>query len=147
VSAQVKEVARWRDRYRADYVPVGLVVGRYYGADGVPTPAVATVARALEAAAAQDAAAARECAALPGCNSRWSQGVGGEVWCDDDPVTGRPRLPRHMFSSVQQQKLCVCVTADSLAETAAPTADGSGAGRFALLPHCDAAALRCTTPP
>ena len=143
--SQVKEVARWRDRYRSDYTAGGVLQGRYYDAGGAPTAEVTKVARWLRQADKIDADTEQERQQFPGCNSRWAQGVGGELWCDEDPVTGRPRYPRQMFSTIQQTTRCVCVTAELLAASVEGT--GKGQGLFAVPPQCDPAALRCATPP
>ena len=136
-------MARWRDRYLKDYVKVGVLLGRYYDTDGLPTHATEEVANLIREAGKLEDAVAQEHLQFPGCNSRWSQGVGGEVWCDDDPVTGRPRWPRHMYSTLQKQKRCVCVSDELL--TSAQESEATS-GRFAPLDNCPAEALRCRTP-
>ncbi|KAH9653830.1 Membrane-associated progesterone-binding protein 4 [Citrus sinensis] len=49
----------------------------------------------------------------PGCNSRWSQDEGGEVWCD----TGFPRLvqrPLEIALTGKMSKRCACFLEDQL---------------------------------
>jgi len=133
-------VARWRERYRKDYTPVGRVVGRYFGPDGQPTAAWHAVEAQVAAADALAADVVAEARQFPACNSRWAHNAGGEVWCDADAATGAPRHPRRMFSALQHQTRCACVTAEALAAA-------NDVGKFSLYDGCDAEAVRCRIAP
>lgn len=133
-------MARWRERYRKDYMPVGHLVGRYFGPEGQPTVAWHAVEAQLAAADALAAEVAEETRQFPACNSRWAQNAGGEVWCDADSTNGAPRYPRRMFSALQHQTRCTCVGADALAAA-------DNVSKFSLYDGCGADAVRCRIAP
>jgi hypothetical protein len=62
---------------------VGKLVGRYYDSEGNPTKSL----KGVEAKAARGTQLLekqkKEEAKQPSCNSRWSQGEGGEVYSHD----------------------------------------------------------------
>ena len=106
----------------------------------------------------------------PRCNSRWAQGEGSEVWCDDG------RVPRMLFD--RASKRCACYTPDEAAAAAAAAATatateaaaaaaaatgGTGgtavgvaagvsgvvvrSGRLQVVAGCSPSASRCSTAP
>ncbi|GAY37200.1 hypothetical protein CUMW_027220 [Citrus unshiu] len=92
---------------------VGKLVGRYYDNQGNATKylkgAEAKAARGAQLLEKQKAEEAKQ----PGCNSRWSQDEGGEVWCD----TGFPRLvqrPLEIALTGKMSKRCACFLEDQL---------------------------------
>lgn len=106
-STEVKSVVEWRDFYVRTYVYVGKLVGRYYDGEGSPTKYL----KGVEAKAARGAQLMekqkKEEAKIPGCNSKWSQDEGSEVWCDD----GYPRLvqrPLEIALTGKMSKRCAC---------------------------------------
>ncbi|KAI3728621.1 hypothetical protein L6452_17260 [Arctium lappa] len=106
-STEVKSVVEWRDFYVRTYVFVGKLVGRYYDGEGNPTKYL----KGVEAKAARGAQLMekqkKEEAKIPGCNSKWSQDEGSEVWCDD----GYPRLvqrPLEIALTGKMSKRCAC---------------------------------------
>ncbi|CAN6574029.1 hypothetical protein ACFX13_046691 [Malus domestica] len=112
-STQVKSVVEWRDFYFKSYTFVGKLVGRYYDSQGNPTKYL----KGVEAKAARGAQLLEkqenEEAKQPGCNSRWSQDEGGEVWCDE----GVPRLvqrPLQMALTGKMSTRCACFNEDQL---------------------------------
>lgn len=112
-STQVKSVIEWRDFYFKSYIFVGKLVGRYYDSQGNPTKYL----KGVEAKAARGAQLLEkqenEEAKQPGCNSRWSQDEGGEVWCDE----GVPRLvqrPLQMALTGKMSTRCACFNEDQL---------------------------------
>ncbi|XP_048434268.1 membrane-associated progesterone-binding protein 4 isoform X1 [Pyrus x bretschneideri] len=112
-STQVKSVVEWRDFYFKSYIFVGKLVGRYYDSQGNPTKYL----KGVEAKAARGAQLLEkqenEEAKQPGCNSRWSQDEGGEVWCDE----GVPRLvqrPLQMALTGKMSTRCACFNEDQL---------------------------------
>lgn len=61
-----------------------------------------------------------EAKVFPGCNSRWAQGAGGEVWCSQDSA-GIHRdwvgVPRKFYRGAgAEAPRCVCVSADRLGD-------------------------------
>ncbi|XP_076904572.1 membrane-associated progesterone-binding protein 4-like [Bidens hawaiensis] len=106
-STEVKSVVEWRDFYIRTYIPVGKLVGRYYDSEGKPTKYL----KGVEAKAARGAQLIekqkKEEAKVPGCNSKWSQDEGSEVWCDH----GYPRLvqrPLEIAITGKMSKRCAC---------------------------------------
>ncbi|XP_021624195.1 membrane-associated progesterone-binding protein 4 isoform X2 [Manihot esculenta] len=114
-SSEVKSIIEWREFYRRSYKFVGKLVGRYYDIQGNPTKYL----KGVEAKAARGAQLLekqkKEEAKQPSCNSRWSQGEDGEVWCDD----GFPRLvqrPQEIALTGKMSKRCACFTEDQLSQ-------------------------------
>ncbi|KVH95832.1 cytochrome b5-like heme/steroid binding domain-containing protein [Cynara cardunculus var. scolymus] len=92
-STEVKSVVEWRDFYIRTY--------------GSPTKYL----KGVEAKAARGAQLMEkqkiEEAKIPGCNSKWSQDEGSEVWCDN----GYPRLvqrPLEIALTGKMSKRCAC---------------------------------------
>lgn len=112
-STDVKAVVEWRDFYMRRYTFMGKLVGRYYDSHGNTTKYL----RGVEAKAARGAQLLekqeKEEAKTPGCNSRWSQEDGGEVWCD----MGYPRLvqrPLEIALTGRMSKRCACLQEDEM---------------------------------
>ncbi|XP_038724835.1 membrane-associated progesterone-binding protein 4 [Tripterygium wilfordii] len=112
-STEVKSVVEWRDFYFRTYIFVGKLVGRYYDSQGNATKYL----KGVEAKAARGAQLLekqkKEEAKQPSCNSRWSQGEGGEVWCED----GFPRLvqrPLEIALTGKMSKRCACFREEQL---------------------------------
>lgn len=112
-STEVKSIVEWREFYFRSYTFVGKLVGRYYDNQGNATKylkgAEAKAARGAQLLEKQKAEEAKQ----PGCNSRWSQDEGGEVWCD----TGFPRLvqrPLEIALTGKMSKRCACFLEDQL---------------------------------
>lgn len=106
-STEVKSVVEWRDFYLRTYIFAGKLVGRYYDSEGNPTKYL----KGVEAKAARGAQLMekqkKEEEKVPGCNSKWSQDEGSEVWCDD----GYPRLvqrPLEIALTGKMSKRCAC---------------------------------------
>ncbi|CAD6202545.1 unnamed protein product [Miscanthus lutarioriparius] len=68
----------------------GKLIGRYYDSQGNPTKYLKGVEMKAKRGAQLLEKQKSDEAKIPGCNSKWSQQEGGEVWCD----TGYPRLVR-----------------------------------------------------
>ncbi|XP_022136427.1 membrane-associated progesterone-binding protein 4 isoform X1 [Momordica charantia] len=114
-NSEVKSVVEWRSFYHKTYTFVGKLVGLYYDDQGNPTKHL----KGAEAKAARGAQLLKkqkqEEDKLPSCNSKWSQGEGGEVWCDD----GFPRLvqrPLEIALTGKMGKRCACFREDQLGE-------------------------------
>uniref|UniRef100_A0A2K6KW77 Cytochrome b5 domain containing 2 n=1 Tax=Rhinopithecus bieti TaxID=61621 RepID=A0A2K6KW77_RHIBE len=71
----------WLSFYEKNYVCVGRVIGRFYGEDGLPTPALtqveAMITRGLEANKLE----LQEKQTFPPCNAEWSSARGSRLWC------------------------------------------------------------------
>lgn len=122
-STEVKSIVEWREFYFRSYTFVGKLVGRYYDSEGNPTKSL----KGVEAKAARGTQLLekqkKEEAKQPSCNSRWSQGEGGEVWCDD----GFPRLvqrPLEIALTGKMSKRCACFKEDQLSETGLEVYEG-----------------------
>lgn len=130
-SPEVKSVVEWRDFYFRTYIFVGKLVGRYYDREGYPTKYLqAAEAKAARGAQLQEKQKKEE-AKIVGCNSKWSQDEGSEVWCDD----GYPRLiqrPLEIALTGKMSKRCACFKEDELGQAGLEVYDG-----------CDYFAKRC----
>ncbi|CAK9325335.1 unnamed protein product [Citrullus colocynthis] len=122
-NAEIKTVVEWRSFYQKTYILVGKLVGLYFDDQGNPTKHL----KGAEAKAARGAQLLKkqkkEEDKLPSCNSRWSQGEGGEVWCDD----GFPRLvqrPLEIALTGKMSKRCACFREDQLGEPGLEVYDG-----------------------
>ncbi|KHJ88794.1 cytochrome b5-like Heme/Steroid binding domain protein [Oesophagostomum dentatum] len=82
----------WVSFYEKDYKLVGVLIGRYYDANGNPTKELKDV--------------------FPPCNSEWHQNSGGRVWCSmksggiQRDWAGVPRL---LYDPNTKQQRCACV--------------------------------------
>ncbi|KAJ0807087.1 hypothetical protein HanLR1_Chr00c1370g0804001 [Helianthus annuus] len=116
-STEVKSVVEWRDFYTRTYI--------YYDSDGKPTKYL----KGVEAKAARGAQLIekqkKEEAKIPGCNSKWSQDEGSEVWCD----TGYPRLvqrPLEIALTGKMSKRCACYNETDLDQPGLEVYEGCG---------------------
>jgi len=111
---QVGEINKWQNFYRdsKDYKFVGLLIGRYYNEMGKPTEYFFKLKGILEEYKKEEQERKRDETEYPGCNSKWSQNDGGEVWCSDNSA-GIKRdwsgLPRKYFKAGGKDWRCVCV--------------------------------------
>jgi len=111
---QVADIWHWVDFYgkHNQYFYVGKLIGRYYNEKGEPTAEYDKVQEQLKEAKKLKAAEEAENIKFPGCNSRWAEGVGGEVWCAD--MSGGIKrdwvgVPRKFFYSwTRELSLCMC---------------------------------------
>ena len=91
---------------------MGVVEGRFYDHLGVPTAALHQAQRQFDRAKQHEEQQRKLAQRFPGCNSRWSQSDGGEVWCSERSGgiqrgwVGRPRQMRNDFDN---DVSCVCV--------------------------------------
>jgi predicted heme/steroid binding protein len=144
---QCKDILSWRDFYRDEekYFYLGKLIGFYYDENGKPTPEHAKFYGRVDEAEAIKAAEDKLSAEFPGCNSRWSQAEGGEVWCTvksggvDRAWVGFPRMwTRKDPGTGKMSKKCVCIQES--------TGGPHGAeGMFEVYEGCEATAVRCKT--
>jgi hypothetical protein len=77
-------------------------VGRFYNEQGKPTAAHTDFQACVQRAAVEQAHSNAQQKLYPTCSSRWAQGEGGQVWCDntdaDDSSAGK-RVPRKIPKS------------------------------------------------
>ena len=132
---QLAEAVRWREFYRShkEYRQVGRVIGRFYDADGDPSPQLILAETQAERFTASQAGGGPAGQQNPLCNVSWSRAKGGWVHC------GEGRWPRRVLVPVAQsggealQERCQCL-------------EGSGVSEAArLYPGCAADSTRCQT--
>ncbi|KAF3341482.1 neuferricin [Carex littledalei] len=112
-SEQVNSVVNWRKFYTERYIYVGKLVGRYYDQEGNPTKYLKGVETKAKRGAQLLEKQKNLESKIPGCNSKWSQSEGGEVWCD----VGYPRLmrrPGDIELTGQISQRCVCLKEEEL---------------------------------
>ncbi|MBN3280242.1 NEUFC protein, partial [Polyodon spathula] len=109
---QILSLSEWLSFYNKDYVLVGRLVGRYYSETGEPTEALKQVESAMVEGLELRAQAEADKQRFPPCNSEWSAGKGGRVWCSTQSG-GVQRdwvgVPRKLFKPGSSSQRCVCV--------------------------------------
>ncbi|PNI37421.1 CYB5D2 isoform 1 [Pan troglodytes] len=71
----------WLSFYEKNYVCVGRVTGRFYGEDGLPTPALTQVEAAITRGLEANKLQLQEKQTFPPCNAEWSSARGSRLWC------------------------------------------------------------------
>uniref|UniRef100_G3SWS7 Neuferricin n=1 Tax=Loxodonta africana TaxID=9785 RepID=G3SWS7_LOXAF len=102
----------WLSFYEKNYKFVGKVIGRFYGEDGLPTPALtlveAMIIKGLEASKQE----IKEKQKFPPCNAEWSSTRGSRFWCSQKSLSGgvsRDWRLQELFKSGGKEPQCVCV--------------------------------------
>ncbi|EER95310.1 hypothetical protein BDA96_01G495100 [Sorghum bicolor] len=112
-SSEVNSIVDWRKFYFERYIFAGKLIGRYYDSQGNPTKYLKGVEMKAKRGAQLLEKQKSDEAKIPGCNSKWSQQEGGEVWCD----TGYPRLvrrPGDIALTGQVSQRCACFQENEL---------------------------------
>lgn len=76
-----------RDPDLGSPVPAGRVTGRFYGEDGLPTPALSRVEAMIARGAEAGQRALEEKQTFPPCNAEWSSSRGSRLWCSPERYT------------------------------------------------------------
>uniref|UniRef100_A0A2K5HDP6 Cytochrome b5 heme-binding domain-containing protein n=1 Tax=Colobus angolensis palliatus TaxID=336983 RepID=A0A2K5HDP6_COLAP len=71
----------WLSFYEKNYVCVGRVIGRFYGEDGLPTPALTQVEAMITRGVEANKLELQEKQTFPPCNAEWSSARGSRLWC------------------------------------------------------------------
>jgi len=79
--AEINELQNWIDFYDKDYTFYGKVIGAFYDKDGRPTEELTYFEEMKEKYKTLKKHEKSEQNKYPGCNSRWSEAAGGEVFC------------------------------------------------------------------
>ena len=79
--AEINELQTWIDFYDKDYTFYGKVIGAFYDKDGRPTEELTYFEEMKEKYKVLKKDEKKEQNKYPGCNSRWSEASGGEVFC------------------------------------------------------------------
>ena len=79
--AEINELQTWIDFYNKEYVFYGKVVGAFYDKDGRPTEELTYFEEMKKKYKVLKKDEKNEQSKYPGCNSRWSEAAGGEVFC------------------------------------------------------------------
>ncbi|XP_015252048.1 PREDICTED: neuferricin [Cyprinodon variegatus] len=115
---QVGALYDWLDFYHRQYHHVGLVAGRFYDESGQPTEALLEVEALRAEGQRLKAQSEAEKVHFPACNSEWSSGRGGRVWCSTKSggvIRDWKGVPRKLFSPVSGRVQCVCIRDPSAA--------------------------------
>ncbi|XP_004477044.1 neuferricin isoform X2 [Dasypus novemcinctus] len=100
----------------------GMVTGRFYGEDGLPTPEVAQVEAKILKALEANKQEMQEKRKFPPCNAEWSSTRGSRFWCSQKSG-GVSRdwigVPRKLYKPGAKEPRCVCV------RTSGPPSDQS----------------------
>ncbi|XP_065890510.1 neuferricin-like [Dysidea avara] len=137
--AEINELQVWIDFYDKEYTFYGKVIGAFYDKDGRPTEELTYFEEMKEKYVLFKKNEKAEQNQYPGCNSKWSEAEGGEVYCSSKSG-GIHRdwvgFPRRLFSSVSREWRCSCVHPDNL-----------GNPNLKEYPNCDPNSIRCQTKP
>ena len=79
--AEINELQTWIDFYNKEYIFYGKVIGAFYDKDGRPTEELTYFEEMKEKYKLLKKDQKNEQSKYPGCNSRWSEAAGGEVFC------------------------------------------------------------------
>uniref|UniRef100_A0A915IW63 Uncharacterized protein n=1 Tax=Romanomermis culicivorax TaxID=13658 RepID=A0A915IW63_ROMCU len=74
-------IQEWIQFYEKEYKAVGTLSGTYYDDQGRPTPKLEDAKRLFESAKNWQQSQKADYERYPPCNSEWTQGKGGRVWC------------------------------------------------------------------
>lgn len=69
-------------------IPAGRVTGRFYGEDGLPTPALSHVEAMISRGTEAGRRALEEKQMFPPCNAEWRSRRGGRLWCSPERYAG-----------------------------------------------------------
>ncbi|XP_061596136.1 neuferricin [Cololabis saira] len=109
----------WLAFYQREYQAVGVLAGQFYDENGQPTEALLRVKALLAEGQRIKAQSEAEKTLFPACNSEWSAGKGGRVWCSTKSggvMRDWTGVPRKRFSPGSSGERCVCVKDPSIAE-------------------------------
>ena len=87
--AEINELQTWIDFYNKDYTFYGKVIGAFYDKDGRPTEELTYFEEMKEKYKVLKKDEKNEQSKYPGCNSRWSEAAGGEVFCSTKRYTSK----------------------------------------------------------
>jgi len=79
--AEINELQIWIDFYDKEYTFYGKVIGAFYDKDGRPTEELTYFEEMKEKYVLYKKNEKAEQNQYPGCNSKWSEAEGGEVYC------------------------------------------------------------------
>jgi len=79
--AEINELQVWIDFYDKEYTFYGKVIGAFYDKDGRPTEELTYFEEMKEKYVLFKKDEKAEQGQYPGCNSKWSEAEGGEVYC------------------------------------------------------------------
>lgn len=132
---QMLAIDNWMKFYEKDYKYVGRLIGRFYDEEGRPTEVLHKAMTVLKAGKKQADVEAEERKVFPACNSEWSEGKGGRLWCSpksggiDRDWTG---VPRQLFNPSTGQTKCVCAHPSQL-----------GNPNLRQYPNCASTSVEC----
>lgn len=110
-------IHNWKKFYDKDYTFVGLLVGRYYDANGHKTDYMTGVEHQIQIAIDEKSQAESVRQQYPPCNIEWKAEIGTRVWCSyQSGGTKRDWIgvPRKFFQVGQTDFRCACVPDDRL---------------------------------
>ncbi|PNI37422.1 CYB5D2 isoform 2 [Pan troglodytes] len=88
-AAEMLTLHNWLSFYEKNYVCVGRVTGRFYGEDGLPTPALTQVEAAITRGLEANKLQLQEKQTFPPCNAEWSSARGSRLWCSQKSYINR----------------------------------------------------------
>lgn len=120
-------ISQWKKFYDKDYKFVGLLIGRYYNANGQKTEYMEDVEHQIDIAIEEKNQAENVRNQYPPCNIQWKAETGTRVWCSDQSggiKRGWDGVPRKFFQVGQTEFRCACVPEDRLSDSLLKEYDG-----------------------
>ena len=102
----------WKLFFAKDYKFVGIVEGAFYDRDGEMRNMMRVYMRKLEAAKLEKDLLDNDKLLFPPCNSEWSQGQGGRVWCSNKSggvTRDWAGVPRMYYAVGSSKPRCACI--------------------------------------
>jgi len=132
---QISEIWEWLSFYKKEqkYTFLGYVEGIYFDKDGSQLPVFDACHIRVEKHKRKKMHEKDLKSGHPTCNSRWEQGKGSKLWCDEG------RVPRKWFLDPQKDSSACHCFADSDVVPAE--------GRIEVYKNCDVSASTCSFPP
>lgn len=109
---ELHSLHEWAQFYHKEYRYKGKLIGRYYDAEGQPTPYYHQVKKLITKAKKTKQEERIEKLSYPPCNSEWSNESGSRVWCTkmsggiERDWTG---VPRQLYEPGSQTYRCACI--------------------------------------
>ncbi|XP_013195554.1 neuferricin [Amyelois transitella] len=112
-------LTNWKETLREKYLPVGVLVGRYYDTNGKETVYLKQFLSKQSQCEAERQAAKLEEQTMPPCNMEWNADTGTRVWCTK--TSGGVKrtwigVPRQFYSPGKEHPRCVCVNLEHSAD-------------------------------
>lgn len=153
-TSEILSLENWKAFYEKDYKYIGKVEGAFFDKKGQELPMMELYRKKLRTALLEKNVIENDKKLFPPCNSEWSQGNGGRVWCSTRSggvARDWSGVPRLYYSAGSTQPRCACVRTtgppshDLLSKTHNDQGDLDNPN-LNVYPNCDALSESCPLP-